>query len=175
MPKNNLANHLLALFSLLLTAIIIALPVKAASSANVTATVTIQNISVSVSDGSVSYGTIATSETKDTTTHATTGVNDSQTATNDGNVTESLNIRSGTDPVGWTLGANAGSDIYTHKFCTITCDTTPTWTALTTNNQTLATGVTAAGTQVFDLQFGAPTSTTVFTEQSPTVIVQATI
>lgn len=174
MSIKKLSQSFHILFTLLTAVAIVALPVHAASSANVTATVTIQNISVSVSDGTVAYGTIAVSETKDTTTGAN-GVNDSQTATNDGNITETINIRSGADPAGWTLGASASANIYTHKFCTVNCDTSPTWTALTTNNQTLASNVAANGTQVFDLQFGAPTSTTVFTQQSLTVIVQATI
>ena len=59
--------------------------VQAADSASVTATVTAQNVSVTVSDGSISYGTLAVNNTEDTTS---SGVDDSQTATNNGNVDE---------------------------------------------------------------------------------------
>jgi hypothetical protein len=143
--------------------------VQAASSANVTATVTIQNVSVTVSDGSVSYGTVSSGGTADTTS---SGVNDSQTATNDGNVSEDLNIR-GANSTNWTLGATAGTDQYVHSFCTSNCDVSPAWTALTTSNQTLSSGVSASGTQVFDLEFSAPTSSTTFDQESLTVTVQA--
>jgi hypothetical protein len=143
--------------------------VHAASSANVTATVTIQNVSVSVSDAAIAYGTLSSSGTEDTTT---AGINDSQTASNDGNVTEDLNIR-GANSTNWTLSGTAGVDTYIHSFCITDCDGTPSWTALTTSNQTLATSVSAAGTQLFDLQFSAPTSSTTFTEESLTVTVQA--
>lgn len=145
------------------------LRVKAADTGTVTATVTVQNISVSVSDGTVTYGTLATSATEDTTT---SGLDDSQTATNDGNVTEDFNIR-GQNSANWTLGATAGADTYVHSFCTSNCDSSPTWTALTTSNQTLATGVAASGSQTFDLQIETPTSTTSYTEQSVDVTIQA--
>lgn len=145
-------------------------PVFAADTAAVTATVTAQNVSVTVSDGTVSYGTMATSSTKST---IAADLNDQQTATNNGNVTENFNIR-GQNSGAWTLAGTAGSDSYTHKFCTATCGTPPTnFTALTTNYQTLASGVTASGTQVFDLQLGTPTSTATYTQQSVDVTVQA--
>lgn len=143
--------------------------VSAASTDSVSATVTVQNISVSVSDGSVAYGTLSTSSTEDTTTN---GINDSQTATNDGNITVDLDI-SGADTASWTLAATAGTDQYIHSFCTATCDTTPSWTALTTSYQSLATSVAASGTQEFDLQISTPTTSTSFTQQTATVTVLA--
>jgi hypothetical protein len=155
---------------IVLAAFLGAISIQAAETGNVTATVTAQNISVAVTDGSVSYGVISVSDTQDTTTG---GVNDSQTATNDGNITEDFNVR-GFDTTGWTLGSSAGSETYTHKFCTSNCDSSPTWTALTTSYQTLAEDVVAtSGTQVFDLQIGTPTSTSAYTQQTATVTVQA--
>jgi len=142
---------------------------KAATTAAVAATVTAQNISVTATDGSVSYGTIDLSSTADTTN---TGVDDSQTATNNGNVTEDFNI-SGQDSGDWTLAAAAGSEEYTHKFCTATCDASPSWTALTTSYQTLASAVSFSSTQEFDLQIGSPSSTSNYTEQTVSVTVQA--
>lgn len=151
--------------------LLIAHNVYAATTANVTATVTAQNISVSVADGGVAFGTIGLSSTADTTT---TGVNDSQTATNDGNISEQFNIKAG-NTTGWTLAATAGSNQYAMKFCKTTCDTTPTWTAvgIDPSYATLATGIAALGTQVFDLQVGSPTTTTDYNQQTITVTVQA--
>ena len=143
--------------------------VKAADTGTVTATVTAQNISVTVSDGTVTYGTIATSSTSDT---ASGDLDDSQTANNNGNITEDFNIK-GQDSGAWTLGGTAGSETYTHKFCITDCDGSPVWTALTTNYQTLAEDIAASGDQVFDLQIGTPTSTSTYTEQSVDVTVQA--
>lgn len=143
----------------------------AQSTADVTATVTVQNISVSVSDGTVAYGTLGTSSTEDTTTN---GINDSQTATNTGNVTVNLNIR-GTNSAAWTLGGTQAENQYFHKFCTTNCDSSPSWTALTTNNQNLAASVASSGSQIFDLQVGTPTITSSYDQQSVNVTVQAAL
>lgn len=146
-----------------------AVPVNGTSEATVGATVTIQDVSVSVSDGAVSYGDQPTSATIDTTTG---GVDDSQTATNDGNVTEDFNIK-GHDTTSWTLASSAGSDQYFHNFCISSCDSSPTWSSTSTTYQTLVTGVSPSGTQTFDLQLGTPTSTTDFTQQNTDITVQA--
>src|SRR3989344_3706482 len=143
--------------------------VWAADTGAVTATVTVQNISVSIFDGTVTYGTLSNNATADTTSG---GLNDSQTATNDGNVTENFNIR-GANSASWTLAGTNGSDIYRHRFCTSDCDGTPTWNALTTSYQTLATGVATSGNQVFDLEIQTPNPSTVYTQQSVDVTVHA--
>jgi hypothetical protein len=161
-----LITSLFLAFFLLSLALI---PVSAAGTDSVSATVTVQNVSVAVSDGTVTYGTLATSTTEDTTSG---GLNDSQTAQNDGNVTIDLNIR-GQDSANWTLAGTAGSDQYRHRFCTSNCDASPTWTALTTNYQNLAQDVASSGTQVFDLELSTPTSSSNFSQQSVDVTVQA--
>lgn len=148
----------------------VAMPVLAADTAAVTATVTAQNVSVTVGDGTVAYGTMAVSTTKSTTA---ADLNDLQTATNNGNITEDFNIR-GQDSAAWTLAGTAGSEQYTHKFCTTSCTTPPTnYTALTTNYQTLGSSIATSGTKTFDLQLGTPSSTATFTEQTVSVTVQA--
>ena len=140
----------------------------------VTATVTAQNISVSVDNVSIAFGTISTSDTKDTTTGAK-GVDDSSIATNDGNITEKFNIMAGAS-TNWTLGATAGSETYTMKSCVATCDTSPTWTSVGIDPAyaTLAASVAKDGTQEFDLQVGTPTSTASYGQQTITITVQAT-
>jgi len=140
----------------------------AASTDSVTATVTVQNISVSVTDGAIAYGTLAIN------TSAGTNAADTQTATNDGNVTENLNIK-GQNSANWTLDStNATEDHYIHRFCTSSCTSPPTsYTALTTNYQTLATSVSSSGNQTFDLYITTPQSSTVYTQQSVDIMVQA--
>lgn len=155
---------------LLLAVMLIGQYVLAADTATVTATVTVQNISVSVADGTVAYGTLGQNATADTEPA------DGQTATNNGNITENFNIK-GSTSTNWTLGATAASDVYVHKFCNDTdndCTTPPTnYTALTLNYQTLDTAITTSGTVLFQLQINTPNPSTVYTEQSVTVTVQA--
>lgn len=169
MKKNFL---FLALFSLTLIPLISSIA-QAADTATVTATVTAQNVAVSVSDGSIAYGTLEQNSTKNT---LLAGANDMQTATNDGNVTSTINIK-GQNSANWTLAGTAGSDAYTHHFCNDTdldCSTPLTnYTALTTSYQSLDTGVAASGTVDFQLQINTPNPSTVFTQQSVDVTVQA--
>ena len=141
---------------------------NAATSANVAATVTVQNVSVSVSSGTVSYGTLATN------TSAGTNGSNTQIVTNAGNVAEDFNIR-GQNSANWTLGSSAGTDTYVHQFCTSTCGTAPTnYTKLTTSYAVLGAGnVASSSTQNFDLYITTPTSSSVFTQQSVDVTVQA--
>lgn len=141
-----------------------------ATTATVTVTVTPQNISVSVADGTVAYGTLATSTSKST---IAADLNDTQTATNNGNVTEAINIK-GQNSANWTLGGAAGADTYVHQFCTATCGSPPTnFTALTTSYQTLAASVAASGTQTFEIRLTTPSSSSVTTQQSVDVTIQA--
>lgn len=154
--------------SLLIVSTIFAGGVRAASTASVAATVTVQNISVTVTDGTVAFGTLANNSS------AGTNGTDTQTATNNGNITEVFNIK-GQNSANWTLAATAGSDQYVLKFCTATCTTPPTsYTALTTSYQTLNASVATSGTQTFDLYITTPNPSTVYTQQSVDVTVQAT-
>jgi len=144
--------------------------VDAADSATVNATVTAQNISVSVASGTIAYGILPVNTSKST---IAADLDALQTATNTGNVAEDLNIK-GANSAAWTLAAAPGAEQYTHKFCTTTCTTPPTnFTALTTNYQTLGTNIATSGTKTFDLQITTPTSTADFTPQNVDVIVQA--
>lgn len=144
--------------------------VDAADTAVVSATVTVQNISVTVSPGTVAYGTMALNSSKST---ISADLNAEQTVTNNGNVSEQFNIR-GQNSANWTLGLTAGSDIYVHQFCSAACTSPPTnFTGLTTNYQTLAASVAASGTQALHLRLTTPTASSVFTQQSVDVTLQA--
>lgn len=153
-----------------LVGMVVGVAAQGATEGNVTATVTVQNISVAVTDGTVTYGTLTAGASQKT--NALSPV-DTQTATNNGNVTETLNIR-GTNSAAWTLAAAAsGATNYKHEFSKDGFVTAGT--ALTLVNQTLASGVAAGGNQTFDLQITTPPSAADFSPQSVNVIVQATI
>jgi len=170
--KNNIVLYSLALLLSGVALISTAMPGFAAPTGTVTATVTTQNISVAVTDGTISYGVLGTNATRST---IAADLNDLQTATNDGNVAEDFNIR-GQDSAGWTLTGAAGVDQYVHRFCVATCGTPPTnFTALTTSYQLLSNSEVVSGTQTFDLQINTPTTSTVSTQQSVDVTVQAVI
>lgn len=170
--KNTNLNFRLVLttVSLIIFALaLVIIPVHAADTAAVTATVTIQNISVSVNDGTVAYGTLALN------TSAGTNGTDTQTATNDGNVTVDFNIR-GHDSAAWTLENTAGANQYVHRFCTASCATpTTNYSALEEDYDTLATNKAASQTQTFDLHISTPTSTSTHAQQNVNVTVQAAL
>jgi len=140
--------------------------VQAADTATVTATVTVQNISLTVSNGSITYGTIAASSSK-----STCDLNDTQIVTNNGNVAETFNIK-GQNSTNWILDSTPSTDHYVHKFSTSSCPWT-SGTALTTSYQTMATNVAVNATSTLNLQITTPNPSSVFTEQSVDVTVQA--
>lgn len=140
-----------------------------ANTANVAATVMVQNISLSVADGSVAYGTLASNTTKST---CTSELSDLQIITNDGNIAETFNIK-GQNSANWTLAATAASDQYVHKFATSTCATFSGGTALTTSYATAQSNVAASATSSLNLQITTPNPSTVFTQQSVDVGLQA--
>jgi hypothetical protein len=138
--------------------------------ATVSATVTVQSISVSVSPGTVTYGTLAQNSTK-----STCDLSDPQTVTNDGNVAEDFNIK-GQNSANWTLGTTPGSDVYVHKFSTSTCGSINWATAptlATSTYATMATNVATSSNVTLNLQINTPNPSTVFTQQSVDVTVQA--
>lgn len=144
--------------------------VNAASSltATVTATVTVQNITLTVSTGTVAWGTLPAGTASSTNSAYT------QTVTNGGNVAENFLVQ-GQDSTNWTIGATPGSDVYSQSFCNTGCTSAPTgYTALTaTTNQSLATNIAAGGTTPLDLYLQTPSSSTVYTQQSVDVTLTA--
>ena len=141
----------------------------AADTATVAATVTVQNISLSVADGTIVYGTLVSNTTKST---CTTELNDLQIITNDGNVAETFNIK-GQNSADWALVATAGSNQYVEKFATSTCSTFSGGTALTTSYAIAATNIAVSATSSLNLQINTPNPSTIFTQQSVDVLLQA--
>ena len=151
-----------------LTAMLIGTVALAADTGQVTATVTASVVAVTVSDGAVAYGVVAT--TANTTSG---GVNDTQTITNTGTVTEDFEVK-GNNSASWTLAGSAGNATYAHKTCIATCDSTPTWTAMTVSYTDLATSKAPSGTTEMDVQITVPTSNAGVTQQSVPVDILAT-
>jgi len=130
-------------------------------------------ISITVEDGNVAYGTVAVGATQDTTA---SGVNDTQTATNAGDVAEKFQIKSSnaTGTIDWTLGAAQGSNIFTHK---ASIDGGNNWSIameVADSYYELVASVAIAGNQTFDLQIGMPTTITDYGVHNITVTVLAT-
>lgn len=122
-------------------------------------------------DGTVSYGILPAGTSKDTTA---SGLNDTQTAQNNGNVTENFNIKTSNATGGtqWTIGAAPSSDVFVHEFST---NGGGAWTKFTVADsyQALATGIAASGTQNFDLKITVPSSSSDYQQKTITVTVQA--
>lgn len=163
MKKILFATGILSLATLLISQYVIA-----ATTATVTATVTVQNVSVSItSGGTQAYGTLGQNSTATSTEIV---------ISNDGNVNENFLIR-GQNSANWTLAATAGTDQYVHRFCQaaiVDCQSPPTnYTALTTNNQTHSIAVAPSAATSTALQINTPNPSTVFTQQSVDVIITA--
>ncbi len=153
----------------------------------VTATVTPQTISVSVTDGTVDYGILDISNTNNTFDGAATA--DTQTITNTSNVSANMALRSSdaakdgvpgvTD---WALAAAISTDVFVHSYDIDA--TSPTWTAFpfdgTFDNTYTGTVVTldasggANDDATLDLKIDMPNSISDTTIHSITVTVLVT-
>ena len=156
------------------------LPVFAQNTGVVTATVTPQLISVSVSPGSVAYGIMALSASDASRTVKLSGT---ITATNNGNVAENFNIK-GSDATGgstpWTLSDTppdvgaVGANTYVHDFDNTTGGSFVEAEDKSLNSNTykaLATNVAAtSGTANLELQMNMPTSSTDASAQKSTTV-----
>ena len=108
MKKSIFLGFLVAIVGLLTVA-----AANAADNAAVTATVTVQNISMTLSQTSFDYGTMPSNTASSTLSlFGGTGI----VATNNGNVNEDFDIN-GVDTADWTLAGTVGSDAYIHQFC----------------------------------------------------------
>lgn len=121
------------------------------------------------SSGVISYGYVALGVATSTVSHGYT-----QTALNDGNATEKLNVKSSdaTGGTSWTLASSIGTNIFTHEFSTTTgsrWDVMPDSATYVTANPSVA----ISGTTSFDFRLTTPSSLTDFSQKSITITVQA--
>ncbi|MDD5071468.1 MAG: hypothetical protein PHQ42_01900 [Patescibacteria group bacterium] len=159
-----------------LAGILVVAGARAADTDAVTGTVTVQNFAISLDQSSFSYGTMTNNSASSTLTlWSAAGI----TATNDGSKAD-FDIY-GADTANWTLDAATSTpDYYTHKFCNETdndCAASGVYganfTALTTSPAALKADVAAAGGVAFQLSMHTPNPSTVYTQQSAAVTVQA--
>lgn len=140
-------------------------PAAADTEAMVTATVTVEQVAVSVSPTSVDYEVVDLGSTDNVPLPA------SFTATNDGNVDEDFAIK-GADTADWMLVTTApGTDEYKHR---ASSDGFSSEQALTTTYAGFTTATAPASHETVSLKLDAPSDSTTFDEQSATVTLLAT-
>ena len=138
------------------------LPVWAATEGTIDVTVTPKNISLSVSPNSYNYGALGLNVTTETAT--------TFAVSNDGNVNENFLVK-GYNTAAWTLAATNGANQYVHEWKE---ETAGSYAALTTSNQTAASGVASGNDVDYRLRIKTPTSTSSFAQQAPNVTFTAT-
>lgn len=136
----------------------------AATEGNVNATVTAQQVAMSVSPGSVDYSVLSVGDTNQVPNPV------SFDADNDGNVPVDFVIRGFNTDV-WTLAGTAGEDLYVHRFSST--GSGGAFTALTTSPQTLS-SIGVSSSQTVHLNLDMPTSTAATASQDADVKVLAT-
>jgi hypothetical protein len=126
--------------------------------------------SVSItSSGLIEYGFVQIG-----TASSTVGNGYTQTAQNDGNTTETLNVKSSdaTNGTGWTLASSIDTNIFKHEFSTTTGSR---WDVMPDNATyvTAAPSVAQSGTVNFDFRLTTPSASTDYVQKSITITVQA--
>ncbi len=143
--------------------------VSAAESADITVTVTVQVLSITLNQSTAAFGIIKNA----------TMVNSSVTVTNDGNWPIDLTLKQ-TKPTGWTAGTAIGPNVYVMAGRFNATDAIPGSGDVIPESTTVADGtkfagggrnIAANGNTPLRLYFNAPTSTTVKTQQTITVTV----
>ena len=126
--------------------------------------------SVSItSSGVITYGYVAIGTASSTVNNGYT-----QTAQNDGNTAEKLNVKSSdaTSGTTWTLASSIGANQFKHEFSTTTGSV---WTVMpdSTTYVTAAPSVAQSGTVNFDFRLTTPSASTDYQQKSITITVQA--
>lgn len=142
---------------------------RAASTATVAATVTATNLAVSITDGSIAFGSVALN-----TATTTVGNGETQTVSNDGS-NAVINVKSGNATGGttWTLGTSPGSNIFKLEVSTTTGSTYMTFQA-TDTYLTASSSSASLTTGPLNFRFTTPTVSTDFVQKSLTITVQVT-
>ncbi len=142
---------------------------QALDTGTVVATVTATNLAVSVTSGSIAFGSVALNTATTTVSTAQT-----QTVSNDGSAA-ALNIKSSdaTNGTAWTLGTSPGSNIFKLEVSTTTGSTYSTFQA-TDTYLTASSTFASLTNQAVDFRFTTPTLSTDFVQKSLTITVQVT-
>ena len=131
-------------------------------------TVAIFSITIT-SSGVIEYGFVEIG-----TASSTVGNGYTQTAQNDGNTAEKLNVKSSDATVGtgWTLASTIGTNQFKHEFSTTTgsrWDVMPNSATYVTADPSVA----VSGTATFDFRLTVPSASTAYQQKSITITVQA--
>lgn len=139
----------------------------AGTTATVAATVSATNLSVSVSTGTITFGSVALNTSTTTAGHGYT-----QTVTNNGSdATLSVKATNATNGTAWTLSTSPGSDAYKLQVSTttgasyMTLQSANTYLTASTTFSSLTSGN-------LDFQLTTPTASTDFVQKSITITVQ---
>ena len=167
--KINLRIFALVATLFIATIVIMGFNVYAADTGTVAATVSATNLAVSVSDGSIAFGSVALN-----TATSTVGTSETQVVTNDGS-TAALNIKSSnaTNGTAWTLGTSPGSNIFKLEVSTTTGATYATFQATDTYLTASSSFISISNSNA-DFRFTTPTVSTDFVQKTLTITVQVT-
>ena len=123
-------------------------------------------VSLTITDGEIQYGTLALTDSANTTS---AGLNDTQTIANAGNVNIDLEIKGQDTACPWFLTDGIGDNKYVHEFASDAIHFLP----LTTTYQALTTGLIPADTFDVDLRLTMPDTSTCSDQQNVDVMIQA--
>jgi hypothetical protein len=123
-------------------------------------------VSITISDGTVTFGTMNFSTSKDTIT-----LTDTQQVTNNGNVAIDIAIKGYDTGCPWTLAGTIGAEQYTYEY---SLNAGGSWTPLTTTYSSMITSLGVAASDDFDLKLSTPTTTACATEQTVDLTLIAT-
>lgn len=159
----------LSFVSVLITSLMFGYGARAATTATVAATVSATNLAVSVSDGTISFGSVALN-----TATTTAGNGETQVASNDGS-NAVLNVKSSNATGGttWSLGTSPGSDTFKLEVSTTSGSTYMTFQA-TDTYLTASSTFSSLSDGNLDFRFTTPTASTDFVQKSLTITVQVT-
>ena len=123
-------------------------------------------ISITVTDGEVSFGFMPLESSKTTIT-----LSDTQTVTNNGNVTVTVSVKGFDTGCPWTLASTVANEQYMYEF---SINDGSNWYPISKTYGNLKTGLTASSSQEFDLKFWTPSSTLCNNEQTANITLLAT-
>lgn len=151
------------------SALFVGVNVYGADTGAISATVSATSLAVSVSDGSIAFGSVPLNAAT-----TTAGTSETQTVTNDGS-DAALNVKSSNATGGatWTLATSNGSDAFKLEVSTTTGSTYATFQAPDTY-LTASSTFASLDDDTLDFRLTTPTASTDFVEKSISITVQVT-
>jgi hypothetical protein len=123
-------------------------------------------ISIVISDGSITFGSMNFNTSKDTVT-----LSDTQHVTNNGNVGIDIAIKGFDTAYPWALSSSAGVEQYKYEY---SLNAGGSWTPITTTYNNMITNLGASVSDDFDLKLTTPTTTDCTSQQTVDITLIAT-